>query len=208
MNIPEFIKKYDFVNKTFFVSELNDLQLEDLKSCQEFAGVKKFNVVSPRDTFFENNAIDFRLFTLKSNTRFNSRVNIHSIHVMGPFPVHDVYDLPDGISQFTFSQDQDFASRGAIVYKYNHDAFKDKFLSNQEIQKAVADDIIKHFFKDVRDFTTGAMKEYNEDTATYKYRYMIGIRCHKESVLNEIGDSRLVTIPVETITNDLKLFAE
>lgn len=187
MNISEFIKKYSLF-RTFYISELSDVQLNELESCTEFRDVKKFNMVNPNDKFFINNAIDFTTVKLKTNTRFNYKINLHSISIIGPFPTHDVYKMKHGLSQFKYVIEDDFKEKGVIVFKFDYDNLKEKFLTTNEIREFVYDEL----------------KKALEEEQSYECFYLIGIRAHKDSFLenHEFGTD----IAIHTVSDSNKLF--
>ena len=197
MSIIDFIKKYGLF-RTFFISELNETQLEELKSCVEFKDVKKFNIVNPKEAFYENNAIDFNVVSLKTNTKFNSRINIHSVHIIGPVPVTKVYELPDGFSiSKTATEEENYKRKGVITFKFDYSTMQDKYLSNAEIKAAIRYDMVQQI--DVMDVL-------NNDN-NYRYQYLIGVRVHKDSIVSDLGDGQALRIPLEDIHKDLKLFS-
>jgi hypothetical protein len=178
MNLPQFIQKYSLY-KTTYINELNETQLKDLQSCTEFAQVKKFNSVDVNDKFFFNNAIDFHLVKLMSNTKFNYKINLHSINIIGPFPIHDVYKMKNGVSQFNFIDEKEMKLHGAVVFKFNLEELRDKFLTSEEIQKHVHETLIKEL----------------SEAPVNEYCYFIGIRAHKDSFIHEVGDGEAISIP-------------
>jgi len=186
MNIPEFIKK-NSLYKDFFINELNEKQIKDLKSCKEFKNTRKFNIVDYKDKFFIDNAIDFPITKLRTDTKFNYKVNIISISVMGPFPVRNINIIRNGLSGFKYADEKEFKEKGVIIYKFDFEELQDKYLSQKEIEKFICEDI---------------KKSLDGDITTENY-YLIGIRAHKESFIKEPRNGEDVMIPVKTDKNKL-----
>ncbi len=192
MTITDFIKKYGFLGKTFFISQLNEIQLNELKNCNEFKNVKNFNVVNPHETFYVNNASSFINEILKSNTIFNEKINIVSISSTHIYPVYNIFNLPLGFSTIKFANHKN-DTRGSVIFNFDYDTLKRKYISIDEIKTEICKTLDKTNFISIIN---------NEDNL--RYEHLIHIRCHKESCHKNIGSK--VTIPVETITDDLKLF--
>jgi len=200
MKILDFITKYDLGWKdTVYFSKMTETQLNEFKTCEEFADVKTFNVTDPNDSFFQNNAIDFRLVPLKDTTTFNKRINLVSINIFGPFGNHDVYDLPDGFSMFRFVDEKELKNKGGLVFKFDYNEVSKNLLSTDEIRFTIAK-YLKEFSEDL------SSKKLDEDKF-HQYYYLIGIRCHKDSILEDttvLGET--IKVPEKNITKELKIF--
>lgn len=190
MNLVQFIQKYSLY-KTFYPNQLNEIQLKELESCNEFANVKIFNSVDFNDRFFINNAIDFHAVKLMTNTKFNHKLNLHSIGVFGPFPVHDTYQMKKGLSQFKYATEDTLKRMGCIVYKFDIEELEDKFLSTKEIKKYVAEQLAK---------------ELAEECKPHEYYYLIMIRAYKDSFAESVGHGEDVRIPMHPDPEDVNLF--
>jgi len=186
MNIPEFIEK-NSLYKDFFINELNEKQIKDFKSCKEFKNTRKFNIVDYRDNFYINNAIDFPITKLKTDTKFNYKVNILSVSVIGPFPVRNINLIKEGLSGFKYVDENQLKEKGIIIYKFDFENLKDKYLTQKEIENFIFDDIKKSLVEDIK-------------TENY---YLIGIRAHKESFIKEPRNGEDIMIPVKTDKNKL-----
>lgn len=183
MTLVEFIQKWSLYPRENFngfdLKDFNPEQIKDLKSCREFSKVKEFNIIDRETNFFRNNRLDFCDVKITANLEFTEILNIMSIYVSDPFPIHDVYDMKDGLSRFTCIYEREMKTKGIVVYKFHFDEFAAKNLTLEQSSKQIADEIYKQLQKPFE----------------HEYYHTVSIRAHKNNYTRNDNIQDCIKVP-------------